>query len=734
MGKSKNKYYRYTQEKLLDRIDTMESNKDEAIRCIEISKKYKTNKEYYQAWKFALKSIKLFPMSENKSLMVDLNSLAEKLKQKSSKRKESDSNNTNSNSGKGTSSNTSNNNSTSEPVNKKYNHGNPKSTSKMFKEMNKDESYRCIEKAETYLKLSQFDKAEKFLLKSKKLFPLPKAEELVDKLKLLKEELNKPKYTQEQAEIVKKLKNSKTYYTMLSIEKTATENEIKKAYKKLALLVHPDKNAAPGAKEVFVDVGNAVKTLCNSAQRNIYDSNIEQSSNSTTNKGTQRKRNPRKSKSSRRSRRSQTYSTHNYYSENPQHAEYHFNDYSYDDNYDYYNSYEDYIDDYTFDYDYYGAFDFCLNKTTMEVNKDEAYRCLDRADYYLSEGNVEKAEKFINKSKKLFPTLEAEELLRKLKVQKSKNYSSANTNKADEAKSKRPKNTPPGSPKGEKNQPSYTKAQQDIVKRIKQCKDFYDVLKIPKDATDTDIKKAYKKLALLLHPDKNNAPGAAEAFKTVGNAVATLTDPEKRKRYDMVGHEQHGTSDHMHRTFDHGFESDITAEQLFNMFFNGAFPTRQGPMSNPYYTRSYSRRWPPESDNDNHNQQQESSSIYFQLLPILLLLLLSLFSNFSYDPVYSLKPSSKYSVLRHTSYRDITYYVKDNFHTDYTGDLRRLENTIEEDYINAVRSKCIREKEYYESLMWRARFNDDASLFNQASKYQMRSCEEYQELMKKKYK
>jgi DnaJ homolog subfamily B member 12 len=44
----------------------------------------------------------------------------------------------------------------------------------------------------------------------------------------------------------------------------------------------------------------------------------------------------------------------------------------------------------------------------MEVNKDEAYRCLDRAEYYIGEGDVEKAEKFINKSKKLFPTSEAD--------------------------------------------------------------------------------------------------------------------------------------------------------------------------------------------------------------------------------------------------------------------------------------------------------------------------------------
>lgn len=61
----------------------------------------------------------------------------------------------------------------------------------------------------------------------------------------------------------------------------------------------------------------------------------------------------------------------------------------------------------------------------------------------------------------------------------------------------------------------FSKEQVDAVKRIKQCKDYYEILGITKDATDTDLKKAYRKLALQFHPDKNKCPGAAEAFKGI---------------------------------------------------------------------------------------------------------------------------------------------------------------------------------------------------------------------------
>jgi len=66
-------------------------------------------------------------------------------------------------------------------------------------------------------------------------------------------------------------------------------------------------------------------------------------------------------------------------------------------------------------------------------------------------------------------------------------------------------------------------------------KDFYKILGLTKTATLDDIKKAYKKLALKYHPDKNKSQGAEEKFKEVAEAYEVLSDPDKRKKYDTLG-------------------------------------------------------------------------------------------------------------------------------------------------------------------------------------------------------
>ncbi len=68
-------------------------------------------------------------------------------------------------------------------------------------------------------------------------------------------------------------------------------------------------------------------------------------------------------------------------------------------------------------------------------------------------------------------------------------------------------------------------------------RDYYEVLAVERGASIEDIKKAYRKLALKYHPDKNpNNPGAEEKFKEAAEAYGVLSDEEKRARYDRHGH------------------------------------------------------------------------------------------------------------------------------------------------------------------------------------------------------
>lgn len=67
-------------------------------------------------------------------------------------------------------------------------------------------------------------------------------------------------------------------------------------------------------------------------------------------------------------------------------------------------------------------------------------------------------------------------------------------------------------------------------------KDYYKILEIPRTASQDDIKKAYRKLAIKYHPDKNpNNPQAEQRFKELNEAYEVLSDPEKRKKYDQFG-------------------------------------------------------------------------------------------------------------------------------------------------------------------------------------------------------
>ena len=68
------------------------------------------------------------------------------------------------------------------------------------------------------------------------------------------------------------------------------------------------------------------------------------------------------------------------------------------------------------------------------------------------------------------------------------------------------------------------------------AKDYYELLGVHRNATDAELKRAYRRLALEYHPDKNQGDRAAEEkFKEINEAYAVLSDPQKRAYYDQYG-------------------------------------------------------------------------------------------------------------------------------------------------------------------------------------------------------
>ena len=143
---------------------------------------------------------------------------------------------------------------------------------------------------------------------------------------------------------------------------------------------------------------------------------------------------------------------------------------------------------------------------------------------------------------------------------------------------------------------SYTPEQKAEVLRVRRCQPtaFYEILNLESvrtTVTDTEIKKAYRKISLLTHPDKNGHEHADEAFKMVSRAFGVLGDAEKRTKYDRYGGDpesRFGGAPPSQSPFS-GFasrggqraasgggqaggsmwEEEISPEEMFNRFFGG---------------------------------------------------------------------------------------------------------------------------------------------------------------------
>lgn len=197
---------------------------------------------------------------------------------------------------------------------------------------------------------------------------------------------------------------------------------------------------------------------------------------------------------------------------------------------------------------------------------------------------------------------------------------------------------------------AYSVDQVQIVKKVLAAKEggrgaHYRVLDISSTATEAEIKKAYRKLSLKVHPDKNSAPHADEAFKVVGLAYATLSDPQKRSIYDRYGEEDPdnrggggGGGVHMR----HRGGQEMSPEDIFNAFFGGGMPGGGGGGAGGPGVHFYSTGFGPGmhfragggggGGIPRRQQQQQPDTqpgigMLLQLLPVLLFVVLSFLSQ-----------------------------------------------------------------------------------------------------------
>ncbi|KAL1372994.1 hypothetical protein HN51_003026 [Arachis hypogaea] len=342
----------------------------------------------------------------------------------------------------------------------------------------------------------------------------------------------------------------------------------------------------------------------------------------------------------------------------------------------------------------------------MDGNKDDALKCLKIGKQALESGDRNRALKFLTKARRLDPTLPVDDLL---SATEGTAAAESNPNSRFETPAPTPEvRSSASSPKSFSNdQPSirrrvsaaepssssssvsYTEEQVTVVREIRRKKNYYEILGLEKSCTVDDVRKAYRKLSLKVHPDKNKAPGSEEAFKSVSKAFQCLSNDENRRKYDLAGEdeslfEQRAAARPGPRAYRHGYyEADFDAEEIFrNFFFGGMAPTTQfggfsfGPGMGPRPA-------------DNGSGGGFNIRALIQLLPVLLILLLNFLP--SSDPVYSLSRSYPYE-FRYITPKGVHYYVKTTkFNEEYPiGSTERatIEERVEREYFSILRQNC----------------------------------------------
>ena len=247
-----------------------------------------------------------------------------------------------------------------------------------------------------------------------------------------------------------------------------------------------------------------------------------------------------------------------------------------------------------------------------------------------------------------------------------------------------------------------------MAQALRGGEDHWKVLGLERGASEEEVKKAYRKLALQLHPDKCSVPHANTAFQSVGRAYAVLSNPDKRSAFERYGHEDGFAAAAQQQrargggggatAFHRGGEADA-AEELFRAFFGGGIPGGFSFHAGGPRGFHYAHGGHPAQRRPQQQQPQQPPEglwgIIQQLQPLLLLFLfivLPAMLGSGPEPA-SLQRSSTHSVPMQSVRRSVTYYVPDraSFEQRYPSNLgarQRLERELESLYGDRLARRC----------------------------------------------
>ncbi len=351
----------------------------------------------------------------------------------------------------------------------------------------------------------------------------------------------------------------------------------------------------------------------------------------------------------------------------------------------------------------------------------EAEKSLKIASSALKSGDYEKARRFILKGIKLQPN----SARAKSMLEECDSHVTASGNGAPRQESQRSRE------EEEIRSNRFAASQAKICDDILGKTDYYEILGVPKTASDDEIKKQYKKLALKLHPDKNHAPQATEAFKKLTQAFACLTDKNKRTVYD-----QHGTEQNFRQQYHQYFQDEETfdADDIFDMFFTGHVNPNRRRMRRQQFNQFRNGDVDPRPEN---NQAQWRGVL--QLLPFLLILVCAVIfaggngeNKQSYAELFSLDKEKPYVVSRETQNANVLYYVRKEFVQTVRGNrniLMEIEQEVEQLYLRSMADQCNyarREEQYLTRELDAAKSKKDQKrLKKKLKELNFDTCDEY---------